>query len=99
MAAGEVRHAYPCRAGRGRISAPLRREECYPGSRVGLSGSSQQFVKFLSRTGGITASEGVSEWGSRAGRASAGRRANAEFHADKSVRATRSTTERLPANP
>src|SRR5467141_1311365 len=74
MAAGEVRQAYPCRAGRGRISAPLGREECYPGSRAGLSGGSQQFVKFLSRTGGNRAAESGSLSGSPAGRASAGRR-------------------------
>src|SRR6266852_435877 len=45
----------------------------------GLSGGSQQFVKFLSRTGGIWDRSGVSEWGSRAGRARAGRLIDAEF--------------------
>ena len=74
--------------------------------RAGLPEGSQQFVEFLSRTGGIDRNDGLGV-GSWAGRANAVKRAGREIRADKpalsavegSVRATRNTIERLPANP
>src|ERR1700688_807808 len=101
MAAGG-RHVYPRGAGKAKTSGPLRREECYPGGRAGLSGVRQQFVKFLSRTGKRSRSGGLRLAGQMAADGlvrSSARKKPALSAVEGSVRATRNTIERLPASP
>src|SRR6266849_4601894 len=73
----------PARSWEGKNLRTFTARGCYPGNRTGLSGGSQQFVKFLSRTGRIDRRKHGLGVGISAGRAIASRRAGTEFRADK----------------